>query len=117
MDSVQKHNLFFNVRNTNDYAFSNLYFIAQLNYPNGKQKTDTLQYLMAKPNGEWLGIGATSLKESKLWYLENFQFNETEQYTIDIQQAMRINGETNGLIYLKGIPDIGIQIEKVSEHP
>lgn len=115
LDTLQKHHVFFNVRNTNDFPFSNLYVIAQLNFPNGKQQTDTLQYKMAKPNGEWLGHGATSVKESKLWYLENFQFSEKGEYHVAIQHAMRANGNPNGIIYLQGISDVGIQIETVSE--
>lgn len=114
-DSIKKHHLFFNIRNTNDFPFSNLYVIAQLNFPNGKQQTDTLQYKMAKPNGEWLGSGAISIKESKLWYLENFQFSEKGEYHIAIQQAMRVNGNPEGIIYLEGISDVGIQIETATE--
>ena len=114
-DTLKPHNLFINIRNTNTYPFSNLYLIAQLNHPNGKQKIDTIQYQMAKPNGEWLGTGATSIKENKLWYLENFQFTENGQYSINIQHAMRANGNTEGIIYLKGISDVGIQIETASE--
>jgi len=117
LDSVQKHHIFFNVRNTNAYPFSNLYLIAQIEHPNGKQQVDTLQYRMAKPNGEWLGSGATSIKESKLWYLENFKFLENGHYKIKVQHAMRTNGNTQGLIYLKGISDFGIQLETASEQP
>ncbi len=117
LDSLKKYNVFFNIRNSNTYAFSNLYIIAQLNYPNGKQKVDTLQYLMAKPNGEWLGIGATSIKESKLWYLNQFQFKENGVYTITVQQAMRTNGSSKGIVNLEGITDIGIEIQKPNEYP
>lgn len=111
LDSIQPYNLFLITRNTNTFAFSNLYLITELRYPNGKTKTDTLQYLMAKPNGEWLGTGGSSIKESKLWYLQNFQFKENAPYTLYIKQAMRENGSVEGLVYLEGITDIGIQIE------
>jgi len=115
IDSIAKHNIYINIRNTNAFPFSNLYVIAQINHPKGKQQIDTLQYQMAKPNGEWLGNGATSIKENKLWYLENFQFSENGQYSIDIQHAMRTNGNAEGLVYLKGVSDVGIQIETVSQ--
>ena len=115
LDTVATHQVFINTRNTNAFKFSNLYLIAKLNYPNGKQKIDTLQYLMAKPNGEWLGVGATSVKENKLWYLQDFQFNETGIYSIDLRHAMRKNGEIDGLNYLEGVLDIGIQIETTNK--
>lgn len=115
LDTITPHHVFINIRNTNSFAFSNLYLIAQLNHPNGKQKIDTLQYQMAKPNGEWLGVGTSSVKENKLWYLQNFQFNEKGNYSIDISHAMRRNGESKGLTHLKDVLDIGIQVESTNE--
>ena len=76
-DSTSKHNLFVNLRNTNDYKFSNLFLIVEMNFPNGKVVKDTLEYQMAKPNGEFLGEGFSDLKENKLWYKEGVVFNET----------------------------------------
>lgn len=115
LDSVQKHHIFINIRNTNAFPFSNLYLIAQINYPKGKQQIDTLQYQMATPSGQWLGSGASSIKENKLWYAEEFQFSESGEYNINIRHAMRTNGSTEGLIYLKGISDVGIQIETAKQ--
>lgn len=117
LDSLKKYHLFFNIRNTNEYPFSNLYLITQLNCPNGKQIIDTLEYEMATPSGKWLGVGASSIKESKLWYQDNFQFKEKGTYSIQIKQAMRTNGSVDGLLYLKGITNVGFRIEKTLEKP
>ena len=117
LDTIAPCNVFINIRNTNSFPFSNLYLIAEVNHPNGKQQIDTLQYQMAKPSGEWLGVGATSVKESKLWYLQNFQFSENGSYLVNISQAMRTNGNPDGLLYLKGILDVGIQVESISQQP
>lgn len=111
MDTVTSYNVFINLRNTNAYPYSNLYLITQLNYPHGKQQIDTLQYQMAKPSGEWLGVGATSIKENKLWYLQNFTFSEKGNYSVSLKHAMREGGAIDGLENLKGISDVGIQIE------
>ncbi|MFD2563726.1 gliding motility lipoprotein GldH [Aquimarina rubra] len=116
LDSLQRYNLFINVRNTNDYKFSNLFLISKMEFPNGKTITDTLEYEMAKPNGEWLGIGFTDLKESKLWYKENVVFSEKGMYKVILQHAMRKNGETFGINSLEGITDIGFRIE-FAENP
>ena len=67
-DTIIPYNLFINLRTTTDYKFSNLFLIVELDYPNGKVTKDTLEYLMAKPNGELLGSGFTSVKEHKLWF-------------------------------------------------
>ena len=82
-----------------------------MDFPNGRVIKDTLQYKMAKPNGELLGTGFTDIKESKLWYKEGVVFSESGEYQIKIQQAMRENGKVNGVINLKGITDVGFRIE------
>ncbi len=111
LDSQKPYNLFINVRNTNDYKFSNLYLIAEMRFPNGKVITDTLEYDMAAPNGEWLGTGFSDVKENKLWYKEKVNFKEEGTYTITLQHAMRKNGDVDGVTSLEGITDIGFRIE------
>jgi gliding motility-associated lipoprotein GldH len=75
-DTVNPYHLFLNVRNNNNYPFNNMYLIVTMKEP-GIQPTitgDTLEYLMANPDGTLLGEGFSDVKESKLWYLENFRF-------------------------------------------
>jgi gliding motility-associated lipoprotein GldH len=113
-DSTQSYNLFINLRNNNDYKFSNLFLIAELYYPNGKTLVDTLEYQMAKPSGEFLGTGAFKLKENKLWYKgfnEPFVFSELGDYQLKISQAMRQNGIVDGVKLLEGVTDVGFRIE------
>ena len=75
-DTINPYNLFVNLRNTNDYKYSNLYLIVEMDFPHGKRIKDTLQYEMAEPNGKLLGTGFTDIKENKLWYKEGVVFNE-----------------------------------------
>ncbi|MFD2551613.1 gliding motility lipoprotein GldH [Bizionia sediminis] len=110
-DSVNPYNLFVNVRNNHEYPFNNLFLIVKMNFPNGKIVADTLEYKMAKPDGTLLGTGFSDIKENKLWYKENVIFNESGTYQVSIQQAMRQNGEENGLVNLKGVTDVGFRIE------
>ena len=111
-DSTSAYNLFVNLRNTNAYKYNNLFLIVEMVFPHGKTIKDTLEYRMAEPSGKLLGEGYMDIKENKLWYKENFVFNETGGYTINIQHAMRENGKVNGVIELEGITDIGFRIEK-----
>ncbi len=111
LDSLQTYDLFINLRNTNDYRYNNIFLISEMEFPNGKIVTDTLEYDMAASNGEWLGTGFSDVKESKLWYKENVNFNENGIYKITLQHAMRKNGETFGISSLEGITDIGFRIE------
>lgn len=113
-DTIKNYNLYVNLRNTNDYKFSNLYLIVELNYPNGKAVKDTLEYKMAAPNGALLGTGFSDIKENKLWYRgfeKAFKFNEEGDYTVNIQHAMRNNGDVNGVENLEGITDVGFRVE------
>lgn len=110
-DSINPYNLFVNLRNNDDYKYNNLYLIVEMNFPHGKTIKDTLQYRMAKPNGEFLGTGFTDVKENKLWYKDGVVFNESGEYTINIQHAMRENGKVNGVVNLEGITEVGFRIE------
>lgn len=110
-DSTSLYNLFINVRNTSDYKFSNLFLIAEINFPHGKTVKDTLEYQMAFPDGTLMGEGFTDVKENKLWFKEGVIFDEVGDYKITIQHAMRNNGEVNGVDNLEGITDVGFRIE------
>jgi gliding motility-associated lipoprotein GldH len=111
-DSTNNYDLFVNVRNTNEYEFRNLFLIVNMNFPNGNVVSDTLEYEMAAPNGEWLGKGFMATKESKLWYKPNVRFPYKGMYEVSIQQAMRKINEPNGVQSLKGISEVGFRIEK-----
>lgn len=113
-DTLSPHHLFFAIRNNQQYAYSNLFLIAELNFPNGKKIVDTLEYQMADNRGRFLGKGFASAKESKLWYKENSVFPVGGNYTLSISQAMRKGGVVEGIKELKGITDVGFRIEKVN---
>lgn len=112
LDSLKTYNVFVNIRNTNNYRYSNIFLIVEMNFPHGKVITDTLEYKMANPDGTWLGTGIGSVKENKLWYKENVSFHEEGNYKINISQAVRNNGNVEGVTNLEGITDIGFSIEE-----
>lgn len=115
IDSIQPYNLFINLRNTNAYKYSNIFLIANMNFPNGKVIQDTLEYKMAYSDGEWMGVGMNNSKTSKLWYKKGIRFTENGTYNFEIRQAMRKNGEEEGLEKLEGITEVGLRIEKPSQ--
>lgn len=116
LDSLKAYNLFINVRNNSDYKYSNLHLITEIQFPKGKVISDTLEYEMALPNGEWLGTGFGDVKESKLWYKEGVKFTEPGEYQVNIRQAMRKNGNVSGIENLEGITDVGFRIEKTTQN-
>jgi gliding motility-associated lipoprotein GldH len=114
MDSLQEYQMFINVRNDQNFRYSNLFLIASLNTPEGEVVQDTLEYAMALPDGTWLGKGSGSIKENKLWYKENIVFPTSGVYTLQVSHAMRKNGNVSGVIGLEGITDVGIEITKIN---
>jgi len=83
LDSTQVYDLFINIRNNNQYAYSNLFLITKIHFPQGKVISDTLEYEMAKPSGEWLGDGFGDIKENKLWYKEKEAKLKALKLTLD----------------------------------
>lgn len=109
-------NMFVNIRNNDDYEFNNLFVIVKLEQPKGNIKIDTLEYQMANTDGTLMGEGFSDIKESKLWYKENFSFPEKGKYKVSIQQAVRQNGKVKGVEVLQGVTEIGFRIESVEEN-
>ncbi len=112
-DTINPYNLFLNVRNNNDYPFSNLFVIVSLKDPENGIKIDTLEYEMAYPDGKLMGTGFSDIKESKLWYQENFTFKKPGNYEIIITQALRQTGSINGVEKVPGVTEVGFRIEKI----
>jgi len=112
-DTILPKNLFINIRNNNEYEFSNLYLITTLKFPNNSLVIDTLQYEMADAFGKFLGNGFSEIKENKLLYKERKIFPLSGKYVFKIRHAMRKNGAINAIESLIGIQDVGFSIEKI----
>ena len=49
--------IFFYIRNNNDYPFSNIFLISRIKSNKKVFEVDTLEYMMADINGDWLVKG------------------------------------------------------------
>ncbi|MFD2477403.1 gliding motility lipoprotein GldH [Epilithonimonas zeae] len=105
-DAQNQKNITFVVRNNNDYPYSNLRLIATVEHNKKAIATDTLNYVLAKPNGEWLGTGFGDTKETLFQYKLNYKFPQNGNYSVKVVQAMRKN-------ILPGIEDLGIKIQNL----
>lgn len=108
-------NLFFNVISNDDYRFNNIFLIVSLTKPSGLVHVDTLEYALADENGRLLGKGITDYKELKLWYKENYTFEEDGNYKVSVEQAVRQQNKIDGVEQLDGISKIGLRIEAASQ--
>jgi gliding motility-associated lipoprotein GldH len=102
-DPSKEYNIFFKVRNTTDYRYSNLYAIVRIK-GNAFAKSTRYQFQLAKANGEWLGKGSGDLYSNTFLLLKRFRFPKAGRYEIEVEQNMRDNP-------LVGISDVGIAVE------
>lgn len=114
-EPIEPVNLMIYLRNDNRYGFSNIFLIATLKEGDKTLLCDTLEYLMADPKGKWLGVGFLELKESKLWWKENFDFPQGKNITATLEHAVRHAGSEKGIKDLEGIVGVGLSIEKIED--
>jgi gliding motility-associated lipoprotein GldH len=104
-DTLQAYDFYFDIRNNNQYRFSNLYIFLHSDFPNGTISHDTLEFILAKKDGEWIGRGMGDIKENNIMVRKAFRFPVSGEYVFELEQGMRVEN-------LTGIEDIGIRIEK-----
>jgi gliding motility-associated lipoprotein GldH len=103
-DTTENYNLYINVRNDINYAYSNLWLFVNIQQPSGAALKDTFEMVLANPTGKWLGEGFGGYKTRQSIYRRNVFFPNSGDYQISIQQGMR---DTK----LDGISDIGFRVE------
>jgi len=106
-DTASAYNVYINVRNAGYYRYSNLYLFVNTTLPGGQLQRDTLECLLAAPDGKWLGDGLGDIWDNRIMFKRNVGFPEPGEYKFELIQAMRVNP-------LSGIMDAGIRIEKIT---
>ncbi|MCL1932935.1 MAG: gliding motility lipoprotein GldH [Candidatus Azobacteroides sp.] len=105
-DNAQPYNVSIELRNNDDYPFSNIWLFIDYKTPDGNNRTDTIGANLADDYGKWYGKGL-SLYNLSIPYENTILFPDTGVYIYSIHQGMRENP-------LKGISDIGIKVSKKS---
>lgn len=99
------YNLYFNLRHTADYKYSNIFVLIHIIDPNGKKTTERKEFKLALADGEWLGSGSGNKYSLQLQFKSNYKFPKTGTYVFELEQNMRDNP-------LNYISDAGIRVEK-----
>jgi gliding motility-associated lipoprotein GldH len=105
-DTINGYNLYFEIRNVNDYPYSNLFLFVTTTSPNKAVKKDTIELTLADEQGKWLGHGLAGIRNNEKIFKENIRFPLAGYYKFEIAQGMRDD-------VLKGIIDVGLKIKKV----
>ncbi len=107
-DTLSPFNFIINIRHNTDYRYGNIFLFLNTSYPDGNHSRDTLECLLAAPDGEWFGKGAGKIKENQILFKRNVLFPMKGIYDFKFEQAMRVED-------LQGMEDFGIRIEKFEE--
>ncbi len=105
IDTTKVYEFFFNLRNNTEYGYGNIFVFWSLQSPDGRTKTDTAQFILAKPNGQWLGKSASgTVIENSMYFLKT-KLPTKGVYSFVFTQGMREES-------LEGIKDVGLKIKK-----
>lgn len=104
-DTTTEHTIYFNIRHTGNYKYSNLFVLFTIQGPKAKAETQRLEFKLAEADGKWLGSGLGDIYSNQIKVMENVKFPRKGVYSFSIEQNMRDNP-------LMGIEDIGVRVEK-----
>lgn len=102
-DTLRLYNFYVNIRNGEEYAYSNLYVFVEMEFPNGKKSIDTLECPLADAMGNWYGSGLGKIYDNRILFRERKKFPLSGKYKLEIHQAMRSEN-------LEGIYDVGFRL-------
>jgi gliding motility-associated lipoprotein GldH len=103
-DTISLHNFYINIRNSGNYTYSNIFLFINTIFPDGKKVRDTVECMLANPDGQWLGKGLSDIKYNRILLKKGIKFLQKGNYSFEFEQGMRKEN-------LLGIVDIGIRIE------
>lgn len=104
-DTLSLHNIYLQVRHSTDYPMSNLYMFVNVKGPDGQFRKDTLNLILATPEGQWIGKGTGRLRELRLLYRSQTRFGKMGLYNFSIEQAMRKEELP--------VSDVGLRVERI----
>ena len=106
-DTLNKYDIFVDLRHNGDYPFSSLYLFVDLEGPGDRMARDTVECLLADPTGKWYGKGQGFIfadrYQAHVLYKLGDRFPAKGSYRIALEQAMRTED-------LTGVLDVGISV-------
>lgn len=105
-DSNKTYNIYFKLRHTSDYRYSNIF--VRLNLKTAQLKRSRrYEFKLAQADGQWNGSGSGNLYTYTFPLLTGFKFPAPGTYELELEQNMRDNP-------LKEISDVGIRVAAVN---
>ena len=107
-DTLSPLKLFINLRTSTDYPYSNIYVFLHSAYPDGYTDKDTLEFLLAEPDGRWLGESSGTVVENKILISQGGRFATKGTYKFQLEHAMREE-------VLPEVIDVGFRVELMEQ--
>lgn len=104
-DNSVPYNLYFNIRVSGSYKYSNIFALLLQTSPGKKTHTTRYEFKLADKDGEWLGSGSGNLYSYQLPLRTQYKFPTKGTYHFEIEQNMRDNP-------LHEVIDAGLRVEK-----
>ena len=106
-DTNSIYNVYFNIRNSATYPYSNIWVILQKPDNIGMLIKKRYEFVLANSDGSWRGVGLGDIFDNHFILEERVKFKQIGEYTYTFKQNMRVDD-------IKGIMDIGLEIEKLT---
>lgn len=103
-DTLGVSNVYLNIRNTDEYSYSNIFLFITTTAPTGYWIIDTVEIVMADKRGKWTGSGFGGVFYNQKLFKANVRFPYPGSYSFKVEHGMRVED-------LKGIRDVGLRIE------
>lgn len=107
-DTLSLYNLYVNVRHASHYPYANLYIFTTITFPNGKTRKDTVECILAEPNGQWKGDGMGDIWDLQIPWMKKIKFPLKGKYKFTYEHAMRME-------QVPFVMDIGLRVEKAKK--
>lgn len=108
-DTTASYSMYFTMRHTDAYPFSNIWLNIQTQFPNKDSTSNSkVEIPLADAEGKWLSRGSKGMNEvweHRMLIASPLKFSLQGDYTITLSQIMRINP-------LPEIMSVGIRLEK-----
>ena len=105
-DSTNSYDCVIDLSHTGEYPFSNIYLFVDFEFPNGKNRIDTVHITLADRTGRWYGAGLGHMTSLDVSLYEGITFPITGNYSVTVIHGMRRDP-------LEGITDIGFRLEEL----
>lgn len=104
-DTSTGYDLTFSIRHSNDFEWQNAFFLIRTVFPDMEVSVDTLECILAEPDGRWIGNRSGKYYRIGFLYKQGIRFPQAGEYRFEIRHAMRDDN-------LQGIRSIGLKVQR-----